>query len=360
MSGKRVAKETDRLETLYEVLDILREAKITPCLIGHTGVGKTEIISQYVISRNLDPMENVRVGQMETGAELTGIPQVRDDLTQYFPLKRLKTAKTVFFDEINRVRSYDVLQAVFEPILDGRIGELDLSEAFIITAMNPETDEYNVVPIDEAFIDRLCFIEIENNIDMFVEYLTGQDYDLRASALTASFLNKAPEQFHPRAETKYDLPRQAPTPRSWEKFTKCVSTRPDMTQAARKLIARGLLGPAVSNAIEITMNLPTIEELQKKPWDALKIQLDILEKIDLVPLSGQLYVLMTSKMLGPARGHELIMYLFDRAKDLTIGLLKRILRGKRQVPKPVMEALANPALAAYFEELREYTKEMGT
>jgi hypothetical protein len=46
-----------------QFIDVLRKtgANLVPCLIGHTGIGKTELVEQYSASKNMDCIVNVVV-----------------------------------------------------------------------------------------------------------------------------------------------------------------------------------------------------------------------------------------------------------------------------------------------------------
>lgn len=109
--------------------EILTRTDLTPCVVGHRGVGKTAGIFQ--VCREIDRRYvSLRLGQMEVG-DLVGIPY-REGETMHWSRPSWwphedDPPTVVHCDELNRAQQEDTLQAIFqfvEPPVEGQLRAL--------------------------------------------------------------------------------------------------------------------------------------------------------------------------------------------------------------------------------------------
>jgi hypothetical protein len=176
------------VKELKTSMNVLFNLGITPLIVGNHGIGKSQIVAQYA-RENGYGMIDLRIGQMSDAGDLIGLPEFVKDLdsgqiisTQFFAPQYLpRTGKYILFcDEINRGNK-EILQALFQLIYDKKMSlngyELGL-EMRIIAAMNPSTEDYDVLDFsDKAFNDRFCQLKFEPSVKDWLSYMREQNYD---------------------------------------------------------------------------------------------------------------------------------------------------------------------------------------
>lgn len=166
--------------------EILAKTDLTPCVVGHRGVGKTAGIIQVCREGNWGYVP-LRLGQMEVG-DLVGIP-FRDGETMrwsrpsWWPGDN-DASTVVHCDELNRAQQEDTLQAIFqfvEPPTEGVPRALHThklaSRHKVIVTINPPDGSYQVATLDRALIDRMVMIFVESDHACWARYAAERDLD---------------------------------------------------------------------------------------------------------------------------------------------------------------------------------------
>ena len=187
-----------------QFIDVIRKtgANLVPCLIGHTGIGKTELVEQYAASRNMDCIV-IHVAQLEP-SDFIGLYQIDDDgRTQNCPPNWLpyreavaqtaaekkaankgalnKIAKGVinpnggiiFLDEVNRGHE-DIRQSLYQLINKGEIHTYKLPDSYsLVTAANP-SNSYETYEFDKALTNRFAWCKFQPTPEESFEYLTSK------------------------------------------------------------------------------------------------------------------------------------------------------------------------------------------
>ena len=165
---------------MKETLPYLFKAGLVPLLIGRHVIGKSQSVKQWCDANGYD-MVDLRLGQMSDAGDILGLPDFTTDAkgnkiaTKFMRPSWLPTRpKTVIFlDEINRAHK-DIMQAIFQLVLDKRIHEYVLPEdCYIVAAANPNTEEYETFDFiftEKALQDRFVHIKLEPSKDEFFEY----------------------------------------------------------------------------------------------------------------------------------------------------------------------------------------------
>jgi hypothetical protein len=167
----------------------------------------------------------------------------------------------LFLDEVNRGED-DVLQALFELILDRKTGGYELpSKILIIGAGNPSGSRYrtNTFVSDAAFTSRWCHVNIQVNeeyITDWMKWMKSTDIDDGITDKITQFCAGSNEHLIQTEDGSEQLIIE-PNPRSWEFVSKIENSIKNNTDIfkddeqkdrIRTELLQGLIGIAVTNA----------------------------------------------------------------------------------------------------------------
>jgi hypothetical protein len=201
------------------VREILAKTDLTPCVVGHRGVGKTAGIIQACreIGRRYVPL---RLGQMEVG-DLVGIPYREGEIMHWsrpswWPDDR-DADSVVHCDELNRAQQEDTLQAIFqfvEPPAEGQGRALHTHKLHprhkVVVTINPPDGTYQVATLDRALIDRMVMLYVETDYHCWAAYAAARELDPGVRGFMATN-----PQLLARQGTPLDMEVE-PTERGWE------------------------------------------------------------------------------------------------------------------------------------------------
>lgn len=207
----------DQLKTALR--EIITKTDLTPCVVGHRGVGKTAAVVQVCEEINF-AYTSLRLGQMEVG-DLVGIPYRDGELMNWsrpswWPDSDAKPT-LVHCDELNRAQQEDTLQAIFqfvEPPAQNQQRALHThklaAQHRVVVAINPPDGTYQVAPLDRALLDRMVVLQVESDADCWGRYACQQDYDPQVRQFIAGNSNLLAA-----GANNYDL-QVEPSERAWE------------------------------------------------------------------------------------------------------------------------------------------------
>ena len=166
------------------IKEILTKTDLTPCVVGHRGVGKSAGIIQAC--REMERRYvSLRLGQMEVG-DLVGIPFREGEVMHWsrpswWPGDD-EPPTIVHCDELNRAQQEDTLQAIFqfvEPPAEGMLRSLHthhLSRRHkVIVSINPPDGTYQVATLDRALIDRMVMLFVETDFHCWARYAAERE-----------------------------------------------------------------------------------------------------------------------------------------------------------------------------------------
>lgn len=187
------------VEQMKTVLrEIVTNTDLTPCVVGHRGVGKSAGIAQVCgeIGHRYVPL---RLGQMEVG-DLVGIPYREGEVMHWsrpswWPTQN-DAPTVVHCDELNRAQQEDTLQAIFQfvepPLTSGHRAlhthRLDPKHRVIVT-INPPDGTYQVAPLDRALVDRMVMLYVETDYGCWSRYARQQNFDVGVREFLAANQN---------------------------------------------------------------------------------------------------------------------------------------------------------------------------
>lgn len=167
-----------KIKELKEFLPYAFKVKAAVMVHGHHGIGKSQAIKQFALENGKQFIDR-RLSQMESG-DLLGLPDLSDGTTKFIVPSWLprdpKSKGVLFLDEINRARP-DVLQGVFQLVLDRQLGDYTLPEGWdVIAAVNPNTDDYHVTNVfDKALLDRFLHVKLTPSTEEFIAFAQKQE-----------------------------------------------------------------------------------------------------------------------------------------------------------------------------------------
>jgi hypothetical protein len=322
------------VEQMKTVLkEILTKTDLTPCVVGHRGVGKTAGIIQLCreLGRGYVPL---RLGQMEVG-DLVGIPY-REGQVMHWSRPSWwpgdEAPETIIHcDELNRAQQEDTLQAIFqfvEPPAEGQqralhTHKLSLRHKVVVT-INPPDGTYQVATLDRALVDRMVMLYVETDYQCWARHAVARDFD----AGVRGFLAGNPG-FLARQGSPLDMDVE-PTERGWE----MVSTLRRRCRLPRDLemeVYAGIIGKeaAVSFlrwcADQSNRAVPAEEVLNS--WstvmDAVIKQRDDAQAATMNEL---LTLLRTTPVLSVPQEENLVSYLGCLPRDMRFATIKSLLK----------------------------------
>lgn len=325
------------IEQVKRFLPYAFKVKASVVIHGLHGIGKSSVIKQ--ITEELDiGFIDVRLSQMESG-DVLGLPDLSEGTTKFITpawLPRGEKSKGILFlDEINRARP-DVLQAIFQLVLDRRIGEYKLPEGWhVVSAVNPNTDDYQVTNVfDKALLDRFLHLNLKPTTSEFIQYAMKQE---DADQNFIQFLQAREELIE---DQKATLPSIDRTP---SRRSNLMAARLLKTGLDADLVNEGVGG--LIGMVNVMAFTTWMQENETKPFTAKEIFADFTKIEERLakysdPTAGRHDILSAScenafneietnyKKLKPKQMDNFFPFLAKLPKDLAVSLVKRVIESK--------------------------------
>ncbi len=313
--------------------EILLKTDLTPCVVGHRGVGKTAAIIQSCreIDRDYIPL---RLGQMEVG-DLVGIPyrqgeEMHWSRPSWWPAESAPAA-VVHCDELNRAQQEDTLQAIFqfvEPPAQGQRRALHTHQLAahhrVVVAINPPDGSYQVAPLDRALLDRMVVLQVETDAECWGKFARQENYDERVR----QFIAGNPQLL---ATNNRSIEMQVePTERAWE-MVSILRRHCRFPKELEMEVYSGVIGQeaAVSflqwctdqrvralSAADILDRWPEVAEQAAKQRD----------DVQAATMTELIARLEADAEINQSQQDHLIAYIDALPRDMRFGLVKALLR----------------------------------
>jgi hypothetical protein len=206
------------------MLPVLVDAGLSAFIHGPTGIGKSNVVEQYCDANDLQ-LSVLPAAQLDpVDARGIPVPVPQTKTTSWYPPDFLprEGKGALFLDELNRANQ-DTQSALYQLILEGRIGDYLLPEGwFIMAAGNRDIDGCMVQPMSRALKNRFTHLEMESNYDDWHKW--GNKKGLAEQVL--AFMRWRPEALDEVKAAAKDETGKAMevinaanafgTPRSWE------------------------------------------------------------------------------------------------------------------------------------------------
>jgi len=320
------------IEQMKSVIkEIITKTDLTPCVVGHRGVGKSAGIIQACreIEREYVPL---RLGQMEVG-DLVGIP-FRDGDVMHWSRPSWwpgddQPPTVVHCDELNRAQQEDTLQAIFqfvEPPAEGLLRSLHthhLSKRHkVIVSINPPDGTYQVATLDRALIDRMIMLFVETDYRCWARYATERELSGDVRQFLAGNSSLLARQGAPM-----DL-QVEPTERGWE-MVSVLRKNCRFPGDLEMEVYAGIIGKEAA----ITF-MRWLADRKGRPVTAAEVLNDwplvadraAGQRDDVQAVNDLIATLQISPALEPEQEENLVAYIAVLPRDLRFGFVKSLLK----------------------------------
>jgi len=313
--------------------EIITKTDLTPCVVGHRGVGKSAGIIQVCREIGREYVA-LRLGQMEVG-DLVGIPYREGKIMHWsqpswWPADDASDT-VIHCDELNRAQQEDTLQAIFqfvEPPVEGQVRRLHTHRLHqkhkVVVSINPPDGSYQVATLDRALLDRMIMIYVETDYQCWARHAREQGFDKVVQQFLSAYPNLLAKPGAP-----LDM-QMEPTERAWE----MVSTLRRSCRFPSNLdmeIYAGIVGQEAAVSF-----LRWSHDRQERPvtarqvldsWaavaDQVKQQRDDLQAVTFNDIVSTLEL---EPDLSSAQERNLIAYISSLPRDLRFGLIKALIK----------------------------------
>jgi len=315
------------------VSEIITKTDLTPCVVGHRGVGKSAGIIQAC--RTIDRRYvSLRLGQMEVG-DLVGIPYREGDVMQWSRPSWWPSdddpPTLIHCDELNRAQQEDTLQAIFqfvEPPAEGMLRSLHthrLSKRHkVVVSINPPDGTYQVATLDRALIDRMVMLYVETDYHCWARYAMERDLSGDVRQFLAGNSGMLAKQGAPM-----DL-QVEPTERGWE-MVSILRKNCRFPGDLEMEVYSGIIGKEAA-----IMFMRWLSNRKGRPLTAAEILngwLQVAQRaegqrddVQAATVNDLMTTLHASSTLTPEQEANLVAYISVLPRDMRFGFIKSLLK----------------------------------
>ena len=342
------------------IKEILTKTDLTPCVVGHRGVGKSAGIIQAC--REIDrKYVSLRLGQMEVG-DLVGIPFHDGDIMHWsrpswWPGDEERPT-VVHCDELNRAQQEDTLQAIFqfvEPPAEGLFRSLHthhLSRRHkVVVSINPPDGTYQVATLDRALIDRMVMLFVETDYQCWARYAAQRELsgDVRQFLAGNSCLLA-------RQGAPMDL-QVEPTERGWEMVSTLRSNCRFPGDLEMEVYA-GIIGKEAAVTfmrwLADSKGRPLTASEILNNWPQVAIQAEQQrDDVQAATINGLIATLQISPSLEQEQEGNLVAYIAVLPRDLRFGFVKSLLR----IPEVALGIASDKYDSVVFDAIQTISRE---
>ncbi len=343
------------------IREIITKTDLTPCVVGHRGVGKSAGIIQACREMEFRYV-SLRLGQMEVG-DLVGIP-FRDGTVMQWSRPSWwpgddDPPTVVHCDELNRAQQEDTLQAIFqfvEPPAEGLLRSLHthhLSKRHkVVVSINPPDGTYQVATLDRALIDRMVMLFVETDYHCWARYAAHQDLSADVRRFLAGNSGMLARQGAP-IELQVE-----PTERGWEMVSILRSQCRFPAELEMEVYA-GIIGREAAvtfmrwladskgrplTAAEILNDWPQVSRQAAQ-------QRDDVQAATINDLTATLHA---TPVLAPEQEANLIAYIAILPRDMRFGFIKSLLK----IPEVALVLARDEYDNVVFDAVRAISREV--
>lgn len=341
------------------VKEIAAKTDLTPCVVGHRGVGKTAGIVQAC--RELDRRYvSLRLGQMEVG-DLVGIPY-RTGETMHWSRPSWLPADNdpptiIHCDELNRAQQEDTLQAIFqfvEPPAEGMLRSLhthSLSRRHkVVVSINPPDGSYQVATLDRALIDRMVMLSVETDYQCWARYALDRELAPDVRQFLGANSNMLAKQGMPM-ELQVE-----PSERGWEMVSILQKSCKFPAELEMEVYA-GIVGKEAAIMFMRWLSdrkgrpLTAAEVLNDwhRVWDRAEGQRGDVQAATINDLTATLRV---SPKLSDEQEQNLVAYISLLPRDLCFGFVKTLLK----IPEVALALVSDRHDSVIFDAIQSITR----
>jgi len=344
------------------VKEIISETDLTPCVVGHRGVGKSAGIIQACreLDRRYVPL---RLGQMEVG-DLVGIPFRSGEVMNWSRPSWLpgddEPDTVIHCDELNRAQQEDTLQAIFqfvEPPAEGMLRAIHTHGLArrhkVVVSINPPDGSYQVATLDRALIDRMVMLFVETDYQCWARYAQQRELAGEVRQFLAGNSGMLARQGMPM-ELQVE-----PSERAWEMVSilkKNCKFPPELEME----VYAGIVGKEAA-----IMFMRWLSDRKGRPlsaaevlndWPAVAVrargQRDDVQAATINDLGA---TLQTSPALSEEQEENLVNYISVLPRDLRFGFVKTLLK----IPEVALALVDDKYDSVIFDAIQAINQQAG-
>jgi predicted ATPase len=182
------------------VLEVAYRARRPVLLEGATGIGKSELVAQ--LARKLGIAHTVLDLSLLEPPDLVGLPVIEEGRTRYALPRFLPRdgAGILMLEELNRAERY-IQQPALQLLTARTLHEYTLPPGWsCVAAINPETGDYQVTPLDAALRARFLQLSVRPDRASWLAWAEQQQVHPAVTALVRAH-ERVFEQVPPRSWT---------------------------------------------------------------------------------------------------------------------------------------------------------------
>mgnify|MGYP001604973411 CR=1 FL=1 len=311
---------------------ILGKCKVPINLIGGRGIGKSQIVADTAKKLGYFCID-IRLA-LDTAEDLAGWPRPTEDSVKYLINDWMKLAEekaktyegiVVFFDEINRA-PLEVRQALFELMSKYTMRRYPLPQnSYIIFAMNPDNGNYQVEPLDPAFLRRMV------NIPLSPDLKSWQDWaEKNENELVHGFIMDNPKYLFVEEEVKVE---SLPNPDAWRMVGDILS-KVELTDREMLNVFTGIVGKEATSLfikhLKSELHPMTAKEVMEWEWETVQNRLhEYIEKKDNASAvtSGDNVADYLNKKIQKLTNEEIERFCFfilEFSPEIGVGVLNKL------------------------------------
>lgn len=292
-------------QELYKQLEVLLQTDTPVFIHGSPGIGKSYIVNDIAQSHNLELID-VRLSQLDA-VDLRGIPTICNEQTKWMPPVFLPTDEDsegiLFLDELNSA-PLSVQAAIYQLVLDRKIGEYTLPKGWrIVSAGNKIDDKGIVFKLPSPLINRMIHIVLEAKFDDFKVWAIQNDIH----PFILGFLGFRPDLLSSEVPAMSETNPAFCTPRAWAMLSKIIKNNSDIN--ALNPIVYGTVGYAAGieflSFVKVYKTLPDIDAILEG-------------KIDTVPQEPSALYALCAAIIEKYNATQQANNLFEYAKVMPV------------------------------------------
>jgi len=346
--------EVSKVKSVLNACAITNECAL---LVGHAGIGKTQIVKQWAKEQGYHC--EVLIASLLEPSDIQGMPYIENNVTHFAEpvfFNRINTnhqkgiRSIIFADELNRA-SKDVLGAMLTVILEREVNGHKLPESTLIVAsINPDNDgDYQVDSLDGAMRNRFLILNVESDAHSWLKYAR----DKNINQVVRDYIAENPTKLYFQSEDQDEM--AIATPRSWEMLGKFVDNFKTVDPELHFEIIKGKIGSALGsqfyNFFLNYVNVVKVEDIAKFVKKYKDINEDNIEeigqalykdKLSSVESVTQMELIhqMVDKYLKKASKREDILPLLVTLYGLNLETLASILKEMKAYQNPEYKKIA--------------------
>lgn len=268
-------------------------------IVGSHGLGKSQIVENHYANKGFKVVP-LFLGQMSDAGDLLGLPAKKEttvagvttEIMDFLPPHwwESETPFCLFLDEINRARP-EILQVVFDLVLNRKLGGRKLPEGSVIVAAANYSDnvEYQVVDLDPALKSRFNIYELLPTTEEWTNWAAKNGINSKV----ISFIQSNPSYLDSQADEHAGAMDKDTDRRAWVKVSGYLDkfNTPKMNGFQTKIIG-GIVGTAAAGLLKRHIDsMVTIDGeklLTVKKFGDLEVDLMTLTLTDIIFLNKQI------------------------------------------------------------------------